>query len=569
MIKGKPAALAAALLLLAGPSMAGTDGWVGWCAGPEAAGTHGRSRPVFQPPGERRWLTLGDGIPAEGCRATPIPVAAGQVVWFGPLPDGPGRFERGVSLQGPAGSGGFEVSEIHFADEAPAAPSPPEPMPLGADILPMLDIRPFGTEERAGLERRADQAILSCRPGEQPAGFVLAQPQRTMPPLSGLSVRLKVEGDGGAWWFGLSDAPRQQQQNPLLLGRLDGGAPQLPIPDLSWGEAGFSAMVECPRAGGTLKLSSMELTAAASVQTPLRSAWMWRPAHWRETASSLIEHLVRHDARMVYVTVPVGDGGVEEADRLGAFIAEAGRRGIAVWAVIGDPHAVLPSERPRFEQWAGAYAAYNTANPPDRRLAGLQLDIEPYLLPGYAQDPAAWDAAYVETANAVAQAGAGLPVEAAVPVWFGSASRRERILDRLGPEIQSLAVMDYRTDPRRIVDGAQPFLAWAMARKKGIRIAVEFGPLADEEIRMYRASPTRRGELWRIALDGGDALVLMDQQAEDPAGTPLALAGKSVAPGSALTFHGADARIDDILRALERQLAPWPSFLGMAIHGVD
>ena len=569
MSKGMPAALAVALLLLAGPSMAGTDGWIGWCAGPEAAGAHGRSRPVFQPPGNRRWLTLGDGAPAEGCRATPIPAAAGHVVWFGPLPDGPGRFEGGVSLQGSAGSEGFEVSEIHFADEASAVPSPPEPMPLAADILPMLDISPFGTEERSGLERLGDQAILSCRPGERPAGFVLAQPQRTMPPLSGLSVRLKVEGDGGAWWFGLSDAPRQRQQNPLLLGPLEGGAPQLSIPDLSWGEAGFSAMVECPRAGGTVNISGMELTAAAPARVLLRSAWMWRPVHWRETASSLIERLVRHDARIVYVTIPVAGDVVEQPERLGGFIAEAGRRGIAVWAVIGDPHAVLPSERPQFEQWAGAYAAYNRASPPDRRLAGLQLDIEPYLLPGYALDPATWDAAYVEAANAVARAGMGLPVEAAVPVWFGSAIRRERILDRLGPEIQSLAVMDYRTDQRRIVDGAQPFLAWAMARGKGIRIAVEFGPLADEEVRVYRASLSRRGELWRIALDGGDALVLLDRQAEYPAGMPLALVGKSTAPGNALTFHGADGRIEDILRALERQLAPWPSFLGMAIHGVD
>ncbi len=567
---GNPVKWAAFLLFLAAPLMAVSaevTSWIGWCPTADGGGRDGQSRLVFQPRGGQRWLTLGTGVAEKGCRIKSLPIAVKHVAWFGPLPGGTGRFERGVTLQGPPSPAKFDVSEIHFLDESAPGPSPLEPMPLAVDIFPMLDVRPFGTEERAALERGADQAILSCRSGDKPAGFILDQGRRTMPVLPGLSVRLRVEGDGHGWMFGLSDPPRQQQQNPLLLGVLEGNSPEFSVPDAPWG--GFSAMMECPRAGGTLIVSGMELLAQASAGATIRSAWMWRPAEWRESASVLFDRLVRHNAGIVYITVPIREGAVEQSDRLGDFIASAGSKGIAVWAVIGDPHAVLASERARFEQWARVYATYNAANPPERRLAGLQLDIEPYLLAGYAQDPAEWDAAYVDAVNTIAKATSGLPVEVAVPVWFGSAIRLGRILDHLAPDIQTIAVMDYRTDERQIIDGAVPFLAWAQDKRKGIRIAVEFGALPDEEIRVYRATPDQTGELWRIPLESGDALILLDQPVQYPAGAPLSFVRKSVVPGNTLTFHGAKDHIDDILRSLEAELTSWPSFLGMAIHGTD
>ena len=309
--------------------------------------------------------------------------------------------------------------------------------------------------------------------------------------------------------------------------------------------------------------------APAPVRATMRSAWAWRPADWRESAASLLERLQRRHVRAVYVTVPMRDGAVEQPDLLGRFIAAATRKGIAVWTVIGDPQAVLPSERGRFAQWAQSYAAYNAASPPKRRLAGLQLDIEPYLLPGYAQDPAAWDAAYVETVNAIAQAGQELPVEVAVPVWFGSPIRLKRVLDRLAPGIQTITIMDYRTDERQIVAGAVPFLTWARDRGKAVRIAIEFGSLPDEEIRTYQTPPGQTGELWQIPFAAGQALVLLDHPVQLPEGRPLAFKHQAIVPGRALTFHGIRDHAARIVQSLETEFAVWPSFLGIAIHGMD
>jgi len=564
---------AAFLSIVTGPAASaeaagGGGAWIGWCA--EAGGPLRPSRPVYQPRGDRRWLTLGTGAPAQGCRGRAVPVDMGHVVWFGPLPAMAGSFGQGLTLQGLAGSAGFDVSDIQpVVEPAGSRQAEHRPMPLAVDILPMLDIRPFGDEERGGVDRRADRVSLTCRPGEKPAGFLFRHPGRTLPASTGLSVRVRVGTDGRGWLLGFSDAGRQRREDPLLLGSLEEAVTERPLPDLPRDGPDFSVTVTCPPAGGTLDVSAIELAPRAPARTTETAAWMWRPSAWREASADLFERLARHKAGVVYITVPLGDGAVEQADGLGDFIAAAAARGIAVWAVFGDPHAVLPSERPRFERWARLYAAYNAASPPGRRLAGLQLDIEPYLLPGYSQDAPAWDAAYVETVNAIATAAAGLPVEVAVPVWFGSSLRLGRILDRLAPEIGSIAVMDYRTDTGRIVDGALPFLAWGAEKRRGVRIAVEFGPLPDEEIRIYRPADTGDGELWRVPLDGGDALVLLDRPARNPAGPALSFIGGSIAPGRALTFHGDWDRAPELLRALEAEMKPWPSFLGMAIHGMD
>ena len=301
-------------------------------------------------------------------------------------------------------------------------------------------------------------------------------------------------------------------------------------------------------------------------RTLARSAWIWQPDQWRDHPGQVLDRLARMQVRMVYVTVPTGNGVVVQPDLLGDFIALAAAQGVEVWAVMGDPHAVLPSERGRFVDMAHLYARYNSANPPGRRLAGLQLDIEPYLLPGYAQAPVAWDAALVKTLNRIAAA-AEMNVEVALPVWFGSPARFERVLDRLSPQIQTFAIMDYRTDQRRIVEGAVPFLAWAGRSGKGVRIAVETGPLPDQDIRFY--DPATSGELWRLPLADGDALILLDHAVAGLDGGAFGLVRTSLAAGHALSFHGGNGQIADILHSLESELMVWPSFRGMAVHGME
>ncbi|MEI7607797.1 MAG: hypothetical protein WCJ64_10475, partial [Rhodospirillaceae bacterium] len=228
---------------------------------------------------------------------------------------------------------------------------------------------------------------------------------------------------------------------------------------------------------------------------------------------------------------------MESPDQLAAFVSAARKRGIAVWAVVGDPHAVLPSERSRFETIARAYAAYNAAVAESGRLTGLQLDIEPYLVPGYGLAPVVWDAAWVDTVNGIAAAAGGLAVDLAVPFWFGTPERRERCLDRLSSAVSSLTVMDYRSDPAAIRELAAPVLSWGAANRRGVRIALERGPLPDETAVNF--IPAEDGPLWRLSLAGGPVLLLLDRPGRNGLGTAYAEAWRSPMSGASQSFHDA------------------------------
>ena len=391
-----------------------------------------------------------------------------------------------------------------------------------------------------------------------------------LPALAGLSLRLSRRGEGGDWRLGLSDGERLRRENPLMLGRLGAGDGDVvfAIPAGRWQETGVAVTLLCPEGGGRLLLSDLRLTAPPPQQPPVTATWAWRPAEWQQAPDRLLERLSGLGARLVFITVPVtAGGGVETPDRLAAFVASARKRGVAVWAVAGDPHAVLSSERPRFEALARAYAAYNAAVPESGSLAGLQLDIEPYLVPGYGLDPAGWDGAWVDTVNGVAAAAGGLAVDLAIPFWFGTPERRERCLDRLSPAIVSLTVMDYRSDPAAIRELAAPVLSWGAANRRGVRIALERGPLPDETAINF--VPAEEGPLWRLSLAGGPVLLLLDRPARNGQGAAYAEAWRLPVAGAGQSFHDAPGRLDQLSPGLEAMFAAWPSFLGLAIHGTD
>ncbi|HEX5538588.1 MAG TPA: hypothetical protein VFX01_02260, partial [Methylophilaceae bacterium] len=133
----------------------------------------------------------------------------------------------------------------------------------------------------------------------------------------------------------------------------------------------------------------------AAAASHARSAWFWSPGLWLETPQKIFDSAAAYRLTRIYITVPVENARVKHADELAAFVTQARARKLSVWAVLGDPAAVLPQGTQHFAGMAGAYAAYNAQGVAEARLAGLQLDIEPYLLPGYQLAPEVWQARYV------------------------------------------------------------------------------------------------------------------------------------------------------------------------------
>jgi len=235
--------------------------------------------------------------------------------------------------------------------------------------------------------------------------------------------------------------------------------------------------------------------------------------------------------------------------------------------VVGDPRAIFPGERPKFVRRAEAYAAYNRRVDRQARLAGIQYDIEPYVLPGYQLDPEPWNSAYLETISAL-KAAAAMPLEVVLPFWYEQQKVQGRtLLDRLAPYVDSVAVMDYRTDPTLLQQFAEPFLSWGMRTGRPVRIALEAGALPDQLRRHYR--PAASGELWLSRVDGSDVLILLKRPLRNPRGPAFRYSHASQFLASRMTFHKNEANLTALTPSLEAQFGAWSSFAGLAFHGLE
>ena len=302
--------------------------------------------------------------------------------------------------------------------------------------------------------------------------------------------------------------------------------------------------------------------------SPLRASWFWSPASWLDTPQRIFDSQTSLALKRIYITVPVSEGRVQHAEQLRQFLQIAHQRGLQVWAVLGDPHAVLEQERPHFLGLASAYQVFNAASA-QQRLDGLQLDIEPYLLPGYQLNPAVWLQKQAKTVNAVHQTAPSLALDMVLPFWFEPLrSEGAALLADVEASIVSITVMNYRTDPEQIREFAEKFLGWGELRQKAVYIALESLAMTEEDLRVYRQAES--GELWRFDFKAAPVLLLLQQQAQDlPGEKAYRFSYSRKIDGSGTSFFRQPNALMVLLPTLEKQFGAWSSFAGIALHGYE
>lgn len=303
-----------------------------------------------------------------------------------------------------------------------------------------------------------------------------------------------------------------------------------------------------------------------------RSAWIWAPHVWRADTERIWKLAKTENLKELFVTVPVTNGVVEHSDELASFIRAAHRRGVAVWAVVGDPHDVLPEARAPLLARVNAYAVYNAGAPRREKLAGVQLDIEPYLLPGFALAPDYWREQYLNMFRAVHESvNERLPLDLVVPVWWGSHPAWGGVfMQGIARPGVSVTVMNYRTNPEALRAGALPFLEAGEDFRFNVRMAVETGPLTDETRRTYRtAEPGETAALWLTEVGSTPILILLAEPRSVFKGQGYAFSHETIAAARNLTFGPHRARREEVIRVLEKEWTGWKNFAGLAIHGLD
>lgn len=498
-----------------------------------------------------------------GCRASALGVDAASVESLYPLPAHELPAQT-ILLYGAVGKTPFQAAGHELPQGSPpGAPALRRLAPLRSNLLLEARVRPFGIEERVRVSHAGGKLTLACGAGERAAGVVIDGPW--LLPLAGLRLAAGYRADA-AFALRAADDATVARDTAHPVGELPARARQavLALPAALDRTLWRQFVIVCPAHAATLALDHLALEPVPA-RTPPRASWIWEDAAWRDDAGALLAWAKREAVRELFIVVPLAGARVREPAKLAVFVRRARRAGLAVTAVEGDPHMVLPSQRGATVERARAYAAYNRAAAPAERLRAMQFDVEPYLLDDAVLAPHAREREYLAMARALHGAAAGMRLDFVVPFWWWD---KRALLDALAAVSSGLAVMDYRTDPDQIVRFAMPFLDWGTRHGKRVRIALEAGPVAPELQRRYvKAEAGEAGTLLLAQAGAVQTLVLLREPVKQAAGTLYRLAGERTLDGGATSFHGKRDALRALLPALERDFSAWSSFDGIALHG--
>jgi hypothetical protein len=180
-----------------------------------------------------------------------------------------------------------------------------------------------------------------------------------------------------------------------------------------------------------------------------------------------------------------------------SFIKTAADYGIQVQALDGAPKWALPENQQKITDLVNWVKAYNASVFDNERFAGIQLDIEPYLLPEWTADQNAVAVKWQQSLayfHELVKKDSTLTTSAAVPFWLdniqlpnGSGSLSTAIMAKL----DETAVMSYRDKALDVVSLAAAEIATGNRLGKKVWVSVETTPVPDTPyITFYGKDPT-------------------------------------------------------------------------------
>jgi hypothetical protein len=517
---------------------------------------------VCRDAGGRTRLVAAAERPPGPCLPAQLPVGLSDIRWAHWVPGTPPAADPQIALEGSGRGDAFAPASARVL-APPSGRQRGPALPLGINLLPRLGPKPFGIEERAAFRRDGDGVTVTCRPGRRAAGVILDPAEARLPEGAAYRVRAAADGSPG-FSFGFT-------VRGAALDRFDALAPTATLlaapADRAVRERPWPVLL-CPESGGELSVRALELVPEpARSGAPERSAWAWRPALWRDDPGGLVGRARAERMGRLFVAVETDGGRLRDEAAFAHFVALARASGIETVVVEGDPGMALDEGRAVALSRLEALLAYQARAVPDARFAGIQYDIEPYILPGYAAAPQPILQGWAGTVRALAARAGPLPLDLVLPFWLaGDEAAAGIVLPAIRESAASVTVMAYRTSDAAIQAAAEPLLAWGAAAGKPVRVALETGPVADETSRVYAKS--HAGNMVAVPAGGGTLILLLGRSIKPLTGQAFSLKRETVAPAGQVSFLGDGARLEATADALAAVLPAWRSFSGLAFHGL-
>ena len=260
---------------------------------------------------------------------------------------------------------------------------------------------------------------------------------------------------------------------------------------------------------------------------PSLSVWAWHPGRVNP------DRLERAGIRRIYLQV--GSRFSEAANRLKAM-----RSPPEIYALDGSPGDIYRASK----------VIGKLSRLPLKKLRGIQLDVEPYLLPEYFSDRERTLKRYLKMLKRV---GAwcrrkGLRFSVVIPHWFDRVRFSGKpLLPMLLHLVDEAVLMSYRSEPAEVLRISADTLRQGEELGKRIALGVELRPVEEERHILYRVGPT------------GPCITRRFFHLRCRELTELR---RYRVPGSRVSFAGRPAA----LKRLLRQIPPYRSFDGFVLH---
>jgi hypothetical protein len=196
--------------------------------------------------------------------------------------------------------------------------------------------------------------------------------------------------------------------------------------------------------------------------------WAWHPES--------VEGQVLKECNIGAVYLQIGDAFQDTASRLKKDMPD-----LKIYALDGSPDDI--DHYDRLEKKLNAL--------PTDLLYGIQLDVEPYLLPEYFSRPQKVMIRYLKLLKRVSGwcRRNRLVFSVTVPFWFDSLEIEKRSLAmEIMQYADELVLMSYRSEPETVLEISRDFLRLGEIFHKRVSIGIELLPVEDEEHIRYRVA---------------------------------------------------------------------------------
>jgi len=371
---------------------------------------------------------------------------------------------------------------------------PVRPSAVIVDLLKMVTkVKAFG-ECDARSERKLGAIVLdtTSRGDNNLCGHVLMLGQADTPQdlLSYDTLRLRGETTGPLL-ISLIDEASDRREGAVPVVRVDGrfdlrislrsSARQLDLRRV----VAASVISETRRTHVILESLTLEHVGTGRQTATKRGYWVWKYREALKDPDVMLDSCLRLGCQRMLIQMPDLDDPESLWKAYVRFLNTAHGRHIEVFALDGYPEAVEAPE-PLIAK------IQKLLKMADRQsLDGVQLDLEPYLLEGWAMDEGAYPR-YLDILDAIKAVLSGTRFSIVMPFWFTLQVVRDRpvafwVMDR----VDEVAVMTYRTDVAELEEIAQDSLRYGDLAGVPVWLAIETRPLPVEQHVFLKRAPSR------------------------------------------------------------------------------